>query len=338
MWKFWQSKSTTTPKMNRLQNTEPPPFRLTDAELLLLSKFLYPSTIDSIISDRRWPTVLGNDVLRVVEQFKHQGLLAVAALSTCIERLFSTTTLKELLKEHGLPVSGKKEILIQRLMEADSEALYKATANMKPLLECSDTGRVLAQAFVNENKAKEDDAIARSKKAAENQNFKEAAQIIAKFQASRIFPGGLWVDWKSDTIIEDMAEDLRIIYSAHPKILTTLTNQQLDLLRPVAAYPIRGKYYLPSDFQTGRVFDGVVAARMLSFYACGQRELKGIRAAGYTHLKISSAPDSCAACKKLSKKTYSADNPPELPHPDCTHEMGCRCLYTSISKTTRLPD
>ncbi|MHB0987826.1 MAG: hypothetical protein ACYC3P_04060 [Bellilinea sp.] len=50
-------------------------------------------------------------------------------------------------------------------------------------------------------------------------------------------------------------------------------------------------------------------------------------------VQILASSDSCSECKKLTGITYLlSEKIPELPHPNCTHEMGCRCTYIPIVK------
>ena len=67
------------------------------------------------------------------------------------------------------------------------------------------------------------------------------------------------------------------------------------------------------------------AGGLLLFAGCQQRDLASYKEAGVKSIEILGSEDSCPFCLKSAKKRYSLKNCPELPHPGCTHKMGCRC-------------
>ena len=87
------------------------------------------------------------------------------------------------------------------------------------------------------------------------------------------------------------------------------------------------KKWLPANFETGMSFDNDTAARMFLFPALRRAALEDYRKSGLQYVQILTTPESCNSCKKLEGKRYILSNVPELPNPNCTDEMGCRCVY-----------
>ena len=48
---------------------------------------------------------------------------------------------------------------------------------------------------------------------------------------------------------------------------------------------------------------------------------------GIRRVEILGSGDSCPTCAALEGKMFTLDKAPELPHPGCTHDKGCRCGY-----------
>jgi hypothetical protein len=48
-----------------------------------------------------------------------------------------------------------------------------------------------------------------------------------------------------------------------------------------------------------------------------------------SRVQVISAGDCCPACQQ-GQGVYDKDQVPLLPHPGCSHELGCRCFYQPI--------
>ena len=82
----------------------------------LLKKFLRPQvTADFSKSDQK-----------VIKSFLDEGLLVHADLGEYLAHKFKVTELKSMLKQRGLPTSGRKSELISRLVQADPEWMQEA--------------------------------------------------------------------------------------------------------------------------------------------------------------------------------------------------------------------
>lgn len=46
-------------------------------------------------------------------------------------------------------------------------------------------------------------------------------------------------------------------------------------------------------------------------------------------IRINVGNDACPACQS-EQGTYEKDTVPVLPHPGCSHELGCQCYYEPV--------
>ena len=70
-----------------------------------------------------------------------------------------------------------------------------------------------------------------------------------------------------------------------------------------------------------------VAVRMVTFAAKHNVEMRTFKRLNIKKVKILACGGaSCSHCQKFDGKTFPLGKTPELPHPKCTHEMGCRCI------------
>ena len=63
-----------------------------------------------------------------------------------------------------------------------------------------------------------------------------------------------------------------------------------------------------------------------------------LRRASITNTRIktvqvlnSDLPDVCSVCLEISQRRFTVADVPELPHSDCTHPDGCRCVLIAVT-------
>lgn len=304
-------------------------WRESPAHLLLLSKFRSPRDPSKYYGDENWEAVLGERPKKAINRFLKDGMIGKADLHGLLSHKFRVADLKPMLRERGLKVSGRKAELIQRLIEADPEAMMKAVQGLR-ILQVTEAGEEVAEQYL-EQKKEERQRVERSVlQALRQRKFKEASQAVAAFEAKQVFARGIGMDWENHDPSGDAAM-LNTIFSGKPKILGELDDEQLAHLRIAAGMSLlwgtsRTKSgWLPEGFSTGLHFNNATAARMLVFYAYHRRNLEQYR--GYTKTVeiVTLEGSSCDACKQLTGKKYRLDRAPDLPYEKCTHEMGCRC-------------
>jgi hypothetical protein len=72
-------------------------------------------------------------------------------------------------------------------------------------------------------------------------------------------------------------------------------------------------------------------ARFLLFAAIAKVRVKEMQRAGITRVEVLSGShdDVCAVCRNADRNTYDIGSALELPHENCTCELGCACLLVA---------
>ncbi len=306
------------------------------AHWLLLSKFIHPQNQDDFAKSDIWKNVLGEQPAHSIKRFLDEGFIAIAELENVLTYKYKVTELKDMLKQRGLPVSGRKDDMIKRLVTADPIGMKKSILGLT-ILHCVQHGKELLENYLLDEKEKRSRIEMQVMEYIRKRMFQEASLAVAAFEAEQVFPRGMGIDWKHHNPNRDI-EMMKTIFSSKPKILSKLGDDKLDNLRQGAAMMAlwgknSAKGWLPSDFETESSFDINTAARMFLFYATHKISLEQYRNSGVVKcVEILAAQDSCNECNKLTKKKYKLDEVPELPHEHCTHEKGCRCTEIPVVK------
>ena len=303
------------------------------AHLLLLSYFLHPRSIREFANEK-WNTVLREKPDQAIKRLQQEGLLIEAELAEHLSYKYKVVELKQLLKERALPVSGKKEDMIRRVIQANLEDAKRLVAGLF-VLKCSENGRAVAEAFVlaeKEEKNKVEQVVFDHLR---NRKLEDACRATALFEAGQVFPRGLGIDWINYNPENDTAI-LKSIFDDQPKILRQITPQKMESFR-IAAGMMHlwgvnsAEKWLAQDFRTDLSFDNDTATRMLLFFARHKVNLINYRKSGsFKYVEILTTQDSCDECRKNAKKRYKLDEVLELPNEHCLHTKGCRCTYIPI--------
>lgn len=143
---------------------------------------------------------------------------------------------------------------------------------------------------------------------------------------------------RSGMVVHPSPADLGQLMRVRPGILGNVSVPELDALRvPAAMLQLglsrSGIEWLPDGFTLASPLKPAVAVRMLLFSAAQARDMRSYRASGVKSVRILgvSAPDakdkfsSCETCWALNNTVWPLASLPELPYPQCTHTLGCRC-------------
>lgn len=326
-----KSSSVTTTKA---QPASPKSFdwRESEPHLLLLSRFLYAQNpVDAV--QPYWENVLGEPPPQAVGRFIAEGLLVPASLTAKLDRTFKVTDLKPFLKDRGLPVSGKKGVLLERLMSADPVGMAAKVTHLD-IVECSSDARVIAERYVAEKKSAKDAAVAESLGLLRAKEFAMASLAVSRYETKQVFPRGMGIDWSSNNPSRDV-QIMETMFSSRPKILDGLKDEEWGPLGVAAAmmhlWGVNMAHeWLPEEFEGVSRFDADTAARMLLFHANYKLDLARFREMGVKKASIRGCGEaSCKECQKLAGKTMPLTGLPELPHAGCTHEVGCRCRVSA---------
>jgi len=125
-------------------------WRSSPAHLFLAGSFLEPRTAAEVTNLLNWQPVLNEDPEQVLGQLLALGVLEYTDQGqTLAERLakFKVQDLRELARARGLPVSGRKEDLISRLVSADPEGMEEVDRPLRAL-HCTAQGRQAIEEYL----------------------------------------------------------------------------------------------------------------------------------------------------------------------------------------------
>ena len=307
-------------------------WRVSEPHLLYLSRFLYAQNSEDAVQPH-WEGVLGELPQAAMDRFTAEGLLVPASLTAKLDRTFKVVDLKPFLKERGLPVSGKKDVLIERLTTADPQGMTAKVAHLD-IVECSSNARLIAEKYVTERRAAKDAAVAESLTFVRAKKFNEASQAVSCYEAKQVFPRGIGIDWSKKNSSRDL-QVMETMFSSRPKILDGLAEDEWEPLRMAAAMMYlwgvnMAREWLPEEFVGVPRFDADTAVRMLLFHANYKLDLVRFHEIGVKKATIEGCGDaSCDACRSIAGKTMPLAEIAELPHAACTNQLGCRCYVSA---------
>lgn len=305
-------------------------WRGSKAHLLLLSNFRICNSAATYNDAHYWESALGEKPSVAIEHFLKEGMLGLAGLLDLVDYKFKASELKVILKERGLKVSGRKEELVQRIVDNAPAEMHKATRELV-MYSCTEEGLQIANSYLEEEKAKKLRAEQESLNLLKMREYSKAVQIVAKYESSQVFPRGLGIDWDHYDSTADIGM-LNIIFNATPEILRGMDENRLSHIRLTAGMAQlwgtnTGRPWLPENFESQDHLRGDIASEMLVDYASHLRSMQGYREVGVKTVEILGARDEnvCSECRKIIGKKFKLDNVPELPYARCTSKFGCRC-------------
>ena len=304
------------------------------AHWLLLTKFLNPLEQNYFSGMEAWESVLGEKPSQSIKRFVDEGLIGLADLENTLIFKYRLQELKDLSKQYGLPVSGKKIDLIKRLIAKDPATMKNSVSGLT-VLQCLPKGKEMAEEYIATEDEKRSQVEAQVLDLIKQGEFKKACLIMGAFEAEQVFPRGLGTDWKNYNPDND-AELLNFIFTNKPKILSGVIDDDLDILRVGASMMSlwgvnSAKKWMPPNLSLNLRFDNDTAARMVLFHAKFKSDIAQYKKDNVVKsVEILTASDSCDECKKFAGKRYSLNNVPELPNEKCTHKFGCRCTISPI--------
>lgn len=301
------------------------------AHLLFLSKFREPRNIEDISRQDYWQDVLDEKPLEAVNRFIKDGMIKEGDLYSCMDYKFKVSELKIMLKAQDLKQSGRKAELIARLVDDDPEGMKRAVSGLK-IYNCTSVGLEIVEKYLEDENHKralaENETISLLRK----RKFNQASKVVATYEAAQVFPRGIGIDWQNhDTNYDERL--LKYVFNNFPSILDGLEKDKRESLRIVAGMMWlwgrnKGDSWIDDNFETGIRFDADTSARMIWFHAKHLVEIEDYQRDMYfKKVGISGANDElvCDECKVIQGKIFNLNQVPELPLPNCTSEMGCRC-------------
>ncbi len=300
------------------------------AHLLLLSKFLEPQALENFAKSERWEEALKESSQNAIERFLSDGMIAEADLSERLRYKFKVSELKSILKKYNLPVSGRKDDLVERLVQTDSQGMNELVADFN-VYRCTEQGRKIAEQYLYDEKEYRNQVEQNTKDALLRREFREASQFVAAFEAEQVFQRGINSEWENYDSKRDVAV-LRKIFDKVPKALSEIGPELLEELQVAAGMmhlwgTNRGTQYGSIHVEPEVKIDSSIAINMIHSHAINLCQIADYKRSGVKKVRILNANDPfvCDECKKLAGKDYGLNQAPNLPYEKCTCEFGCRC-------------
>lgn len=325
---------------------------MTDAEKFLLSLFLKPRRPETITGQgwrEVWSGMLGRDPALVLDEYRRQDLLVLAKIFGLLDVTFRVPELVELCKLYGLDHKGRKSELLARLVDGVADSQLRTHVQNVQAFECSDRGRIIGEDFKQGAEADRKRAEEESFEALRNRKLADACRVVYGFEQRQPMQRGLGIDWKQMDPTRDLEQLSSIFVNARKPVGSeaSLDERSAEDARIAAAMSLL--WGTPADKWLRAKTDGALPAkrrrktaeereaernaRMIAIAASQASTLRQYFANRdvIEGIRVYATRNSCEFCKRHAGD-FTFETVPILPHPECTHEMGCRCCYAPIVK------
>jgi hypothetical protein len=307
---------------------------------LIHEHFLRPSKPYVHVSGQNvaaWHLALGEPLENAVLNLRKSGFL-IAAFSEPFPREAFQSAYFELLR--SLPLDWRRGKSRDELIDEAISQNYEHSAHIirkTDIVIASNTGKQLAETYAARHKKAQVEAL---------ESFRER-DIPQALEAAQRLRDDLGIPLGTIYQKPVPQELLRFLANASPTILASISPSLLEELRgelAVSAIIDTARRIpetdWPADQQGNFSFSRQAAKDMLHTAAINQFNLLVFRRMGTERVGISNRfplyfggppqTPSCSACLTLQAEDWPIDAPPELPHPACTHSLGCRCRYVRL--------
>jgi hypothetical protein len=295
-----------------------------DAYWFFLSYFLEAQDMNKDKFIASWSYVLGKSYKAVVNEFLDKGLIMQAGLKEKLGGMLRIYDLQELLKEQGLSVSGKKDTLLSRYIEArPQEAASRASKMAGDYLVCTPEGRKEVKQHTNLRAYDEDSAKHEMKHLVTCGKIDQAAEVVNTYMKS--------VDRTSRANYSEWTQKA-IKTVMNIKKARGLTEAETNEARINAIIELIWYGDLKSaEYSPNPIYQKFSKSALV---AIGRRqsrdELRELSKEEFiSGVEILCQDDSCPVCKAAAK-VYPLGKAPLIPIKGCRHKDGCRCCYTPV--------
>lgn len=306
-----------------------------EAHLLFLTNFL--KGVDTRYSEKKlsfWRDALDEPTEVAIKRWLKQGVIVKSQPNVTLERMYNAKELKSFCKDHSLPVTGTKAVLIKRLLECNSNKIQLIVLNSQ-VYSCSSEFADIANAYLLKAKQDKLDTERLSYQYLLKNNLTEAANTMVQYEQRQVFPRGIGVKWDKHEIAQDV-EELELILHKTPGILADMSIEDIDSIRvPAGMTRLFGtntaKKWLPGEVTTGIHLSPDEACRMLVFYARNIVKINQAMKFGATHLQFNCGSQNlCEACKRIDGNSFPINLAPEIPLKNCKCVHGCSVITNPI--------
>ena len=309
-----------------------------DALKLFLAEFRNGSSVTWISDKEYYKTKIYSfylgDLKKIISSLTKDGLLRLMTPEEIFSKDNKITDLKEECKKRGLKVSGKKDELVARIMEADPD-LRKNLEKQNDQLICTTTGQIAVNEFYERMKQQEKDLQTLVFALFEEKRYKDAANAVEQIRNRRVFPDWWMDDFTSQLSLDVEEKEVEMIWKETPKALSGLKKAFLDKARFWISWDMLwGTNHIREFEKEPTNVDGLSIGQVmqaLMIYATGKRQLadlqktrvfKGVRIVGLAKDTV-----LCPECQKLTNKVYDLKKAPVIPNEKCQNPAPCPLSY-----------
>ena len=308
------------------------------ARKLLLSEFINIEkgrNHDIYYKNNRWKSILSEEPEKVIKEFMDEGLLEPLDLHNLVSNKFKTSDLKDMLKKVNLKSTGKKDDLIQRLIEYDIKMMSELVIDLN-IYRCTKAGLSIVEKFIAEEEAIKEAAEREAYEFLINKEYSKAIEVKKQYKEPREYRHE--ETRSNDRSIPVISDQSRLIKSLErmskstPPILRELSKEKLDELRKAAVFDLfwgSVPKWLSNNLDTGTHLNVNTVCRMFSFHDSFLNSKEVIKSSPFkmkTRILTVNDEQTCPACREISGwEYYNIDEVPELPYAKCSAKNGCRC-------------
>jgi hypothetical protein len=293
----------------------------------LLGKFSKPRDVNQVITWQYIRQFIGETAECAIERFIEDGALISVTLEETFECIFQVAQLKKLLQERNLKLTGNKSELVERLVLSDRKGMEKI-ARKGRVMKCSETALEILSEFEKKKQLTLDNIKKQSFLALKSGDPKTAYRLFANFQKAYVNPS-----FESNSY---QVEEIMNVLNCQPKILSSVTAENLKTLKAIAAMHMLWNDETLDDLISSNELSGLkndkIAINYILVNARITEELAGYKEyAKQVRFEFDSGDiDSCDLCQPLNGKIFDISKVPDLPLVGCTSETGCKCRINSI--------
>lgn len=315
---------------------------LSRAQIALLSQFKRADTLRARGWREGWEIALKANPDQLLQEFVQTGLIVHAPAEDHIDHL-NMTQLKAILKNLGLSISGKKSVLVQRILLSGYD-VFKDFDDK--LWKCSEAGLVFVAPYLAAEEQREKDAIEGARKALGCGDLAVAAKIAAKYKAGGVFgtvslsgeivANGMVISakepWTAEVWAKQMLDGLETFQATKMQRPASFTDVPEDIFNEAAdacswscLHLGKGERRQGAERVALELWGWRTSKENLERYK--KSEVDGI-ISGVEIL----CGDECPVGSAHKGKIYPTSQVPELPLVGCKREPCCACTYTAHVK------
>ena len=299
-------------------------WRNSPGHIYVLSRFLK-------LTDCHWADTehyLKESKKKAIDRWLAEGIVEECDVETKVKTKYTVAELKELLKKHEEPVSGNKDVLMERALRVARGELEQWAVSVH-LWQCTPDGVRIVEEHQAAEEAAKSEAMHKCLAALIEHDLKGACMAHHKYEERyerNVRYGSADYQWEG--------KRLERIFQCRPQAVGAVKNDEWRQLQTIAALKTLWRLDLDDDWLPEDI------------PALGEDRKRAINLVLANAEYRESIPDDewiksatirfddydlsiCDSCRSLNGKKFPVKELPEFPTPDCTNPEGCRCRLES---------